>query len=993
MKKVFGMVLCVLLVFVACKNKVDNKQKPKEEHKSSSANIIVSMSVKKDALMRSFKITEAKESTAILSLPSDHPFELNALKPIIEVSKGAKVSPASGVAQDFSGEKEVKYTVTAENGNTKVYTAKVKVLPPRRDLGEPSIRICGALVSEGEAVVDEDITTVVKKNVSIMFSGDGVPTEFSMKPEKLLLSKKGDRAKVKFFTEANDLWNAWKSEEITVIRAGLIPTPSSENKILSFKVGEMEGVINYNVSPKTIMCIVPYGTDLVNVVPTIKCSPGATVSPKSGEKKDFSNSKNQPVKYTVTAEDKTSDTYDVTVILGKSNIAKIKSLKVGSNDATIKEEDHTILLELEKTESLDNITPTIEPSPGATYTPQGAQNFKTATDNTIEYTVTAENGTDKQVYKVTIRHKKSKIARMKKFDVTIGSETKEGKIDHDGGKITVVLPASSDLTKVRPTVEAEDDGTVSPASGVEQNFSNGSIKYTVTSEDKSTNKEYDVTVRHVYTEAKIKSFRVGSHEGVITEGTPNKIVVEVEKTDKLDNITPVIEVSQGATYTPQGTQDFEKSTNNTIVYKVIAEDGSEQEYHVTVRHKKSNVAKIKKFILNSAANGTIPLHIPGDINHDAGTIKVTVPNGTSLTHITPYIEVEDDGTVNPGSNQVQNFTSDVVYTVTSEDTSVQKAYTVSVKQGASPLARIESFTLNVGQETYKAAILWNKADPSAPRRIEMIVPYGTQLKDIMPNIALVAGASISPAPNVPQDFSNGNVVTYTVTAEDNKTQIVYNAQILQTPPASNVEINNVPARLVNDMMTVTIPASKTKIVKSDLRVYYEEGGTKHDIESEKLTLGMKSQKKVIAVDSVDLDPTHDTTFYIILNMGKGYMPNAEMEIVATRQKIPPYPSVSIFDISATQIKPDNWDMKITIPNDKGDEITLDNIKLTYLEGGVETPVGKDKLKLAIWNGTNKEYEEQNKIILSSSAPSYFYIFMSIDGYKPNVIIQIEVLRS
>ena len=156
---------------------------------------------------------------------------------------------------------------------------------------------------------------------------------------------------------------------------------------------------------------------------------------------------------------------------------------------------------------------------------------------------------------------------------------------------------------------------------------------------------------------------------------------------------------------------------------------------------------------------------------------------------------------------------------------------------------------------------------------------------------------------------------------------------------------------------------------------------------------MKNQTGGIApVDSVDLHPTNDTPFYIILNMGKGYMPNAKMDIIATRQKIPPYPSVSIFDIPATQITQENWDMKITIPNDK-DEITLDNIKLTYLEGGVETPVGKDKLKLAIWNASSKEYEEQNKIILSSSAPSYFYIFMSIDGYKPNVMIPMTVLRS
>jgi hypothetical protein len=46
----------------------------------------------------------------------------------IKVSDKATVSPASGVAQDFSNDREVKFTVTAENGKAvKVYTAKATV--------------------------------------------------------------------------------------------------------------------------------------------------------------------------------------------------------------------------------------------------------------------------------------------------------------------------------------------------------------------------------------------------------------------------------------------------------------------------------------------------------------------------------------------------------------------------------------------------------------------------------------------------------------------------------------------------------------------------------------------------------------------------------------------------------------------------------------------------------------------------------------------------
>ena len=50
------------------------------------------------------------------------------LSPTIRVSDKAKISPASGTVQDFSDNREIKYTVTAEDGKTeKVYTAKATV--------------------------------------------------------------------------------------------------------------------------------------------------------------------------------------------------------------------------------------------------------------------------------------------------------------------------------------------------------------------------------------------------------------------------------------------------------------------------------------------------------------------------------------------------------------------------------------------------------------------------------------------------------------------------------------------------------------------------------------------------------------------------------------------------------------------------------------------------------------------------------------------------
>ncbi len=49
------------------------------------------------------------------------------LTPTIVVSNKASVSPESGISQDFSSGRVVKYTVTAENGESKTYSVSATV--------------------------------------------------------------------------------------------------------------------------------------------------------------------------------------------------------------------------------------------------------------------------------------------------------------------------------------------------------------------------------------------------------------------------------------------------------------------------------------------------------------------------------------------------------------------------------------------------------------------------------------------------------------------------------------------------------------------------------------------------------------------------------------------------------------------------------------------------------------------------------------------------
>jgi len=74
--------------------------------------------------------------------------------------------------------------------------------------------------------------------------------------------------------------------------------------------------------------------------------------------------------------------------------------------------------------------------------------------------------------------------------------------------------------------------------------------------------------------------------------------------------------------------------------------------------------------------------ITGVINNTNNTISLTVPSGTGLTNLTPTITVSSGAIVSPSSGTGENFSSPVVYTVTSADGVTHNVYTVTVTVAA-----------------------------------------------------------------------------------------------------------------------------------------------------------------------------------------------------------------------------------------------------------------------------------------------------------------------
>ena len=161
--------------------------------------------------------------------------------------------------------------------------------------------------------------------------------------------------------------------------------------ITSFKIGDVSGTI----SGTDIAITLPAGTDVTQLKPTITVSKDATVSPKSGTKKDFTD----PVQYVVTAEDGTTKkTYTVTVTVAASTACDIIAFSIGDAEGTI--DGTNIAVEVPNGTAVTALTPTISVSEGATVSPTSGteQDFT----NAVTYTVTAEDTTTTKEYTVTV---------------------------------------------------------------------------------------------------------------------------------------------------------------------------------------------------------------------------------------------------------------------------------------------------------------------------------------------------------------------------------------------------------------------------------------------------------------------------------------------------------------------------------------------------------------------------------------------------------------
>ncbi|QOR36844.1 hypothetical protein IMX26_08560 [Clostridium sp. 'deep sea'] len=256
------------------------------------------------------------------------------------------------------------------------------------------------------------------------------------------------------------------------------------------------------------------------------------------------------------------------------------------------------------------------------------------------------------------------------------------KVD-DGGTVTYKWYKADDVNKTNPQALS----ATKAAYTVNTNSAGTSYYYCeVTNTNNNVNGNRVVKVNSKVAKVIITTPLVQSSENDIISFTVNKQVaeatinkgahtvnVEVTIGTDLTSLVPIIYVSSRATVVPASgvAQDF----SNAVIYTVTAEDGTSQEWKVTVTEE-SLVQSSENDIISFSLNEQTAVATINKVNN---TVKVEVVNGTDLTSLVPTIAVSAKATVIPASEVALDFSNAVTYTVTAEDGTSQD-WVVSVTE-------------------------------------------------------------------------------------------------------------------------------------------------------------------------------------------------------------------------------------------------------------------------------------------------------------------------
>lgn len=363
----------------------------------------------------------------------------------------------------------------------------------------------------------------------------------------------------------------------------------------------------------------------------------------------------------------------------------------------------TITVTLPAGTNLSSMVPHLTLSQGATLVqPDISKPIKFVADVATPFTVQAEDGKTTRTYYMTVKLDSSIEASgaeliPSSIQLTDGNilraleilDTDVSVDDKGVTKIELKVNAGVDTTAIQLKADISYKATCNPAvdGKAKLNLTNWTT-FTVTSEDKTNTNIYQIKVTPKK-QAEITSFKLTINGQTYTGAIDNKVnTIKITGVDD-SNLTatsfaPDITLGEGTLICSPASgvmQDF----SSAVQYIVNGDPDTmlARTYTVTVLNKsgklisKSSGGGSSEPVLTGAKITSFKIYdTAGEIDHNAGTITIKLPNGTNVTKVVPQITTTSGCTVYPANNQVVNLTRPIEYTVTlGKET---KVYTVKV---------------------------------------------------------------------------------------------------------------------------------------------------------------------------------------------------------------------------------------------------------------------------------------------------------------------------
>ncbi len=666
-------------------------------------------------------------------------------------AKVGAVDQVSGVtANNFTN--PVTYTVTAQNGTTTqdwvVTITKAAEPSHEANITAYSINGVNGVINSGDHTIS--VTLPYGTNVTNLVATFTLSTNATAKVggvDQVSGTTPNDFTNPVIYTVTAEDGTSTQDWVVTVT-----VTPASNAKdITSFTIsGQVSSTIDAVAG--TVAVVMPYGTNVTALTPTIEVSQYATIDPASGVAQDFTN----PVTYTVTAQDNSTKAWTVTVTVAKNTETNILTYSINAVDGTIDNVNHTVAITLPYGTDVTNLVATFTLSGGASAKVGGVDQVSGVTvnnfTNPVVYTVTADDGTTTQDWTVTVTVAQPPLT-------TLVAWTFPNNPDDATADEGIAENASRVITCTASGTVAYNVAGVTTSAATNTGWDNGvDTKYWMV---EFTTKGYkDITVSSAQKASNTgpKDFKLQyqvNSSGTWADVTGASAIVLANDnfiSGKIENIS-----------LPAECNDADLVALRWVVNSTVAVNGGVVASAGTSRIDDIYI-KGKVAALSNDATVTSTVYT---VDSNAGTIT-NVPQTETLANfkanITPAAGATFEVYQADGTTVATDLQTGYKLICTAEDGVTKKTYSITLNTTLSSEKAILSYSINGVNGTIDAV----------NHTVTLTLPYGTDRSNLVATFTLSAaatakvGATVQVSGTTANDFTSP--VTYTVTAEDGSTQ-------------------------------------------------------------------------------------------------------------------------------------------------------------------------------------------------------------------------------